>query len=188
MASKSPWQENPKIFLGGRRILDAFFGGSGGVSRAPGGFRGVEDSAWSAKRPVFTRLWPGFAPEMGDNCPAFASHNPRFSDYVIQRRGWNCRFPANFGTGFARRGGGGSKVQSPKFTRRSPEESRRGEGGSPKGRSLPACGGSKVGAEMPVSAARTPTGSLREGSFEGTGTPKGSNVKHGEIGKTKAVW
>ena len=30
-----------------------------------------------------------------------------------------------------------------------------------------------------MSSARTPTGSLREGSYEGTGTPRGSNVKQG---------
>jgi len=58
--------------LGGWRILEAFFGGSGGVSRAPGAFWGVEDSAWSAKRPGFTRLWPGFGPKIGDNRPGFA--------------------------------------------------------------------------------------------------------------------
>ena len=96
--------------LGGKSKI--FFWGAGGFSerflgplprvfRAPGGFWGVERSIWGEKRPGFTRLWPGFAPKMGDNRPGFASQNPRFSDYVIQRRGWNSRFSAKFGTGFA---------------------------------------------------------------------------------------
>ena len=96
-----------KIFLGVGGFFSDFFGVRGRVWRAPGRFGGVEDSAWSAKRPGFTRLWPGFGPKMYDHGPGFASQNPRFSDYVIQRRGWNCRFPAKFGMGFACRGGGG---------------------------------------------------------------------------------
>jgi len=58
------------------------------IWRAPGRFWGVEDSAWSAKRPIFMRLCPRFSPTMGDNRPVFASQNPRFSDYVMGRRGW----------------------------------------------------------------------------------------------------
>ena len=63
------------------------------------------------------------------------------------------------------------------------------EGGGEKAvQSLPAVvparrdeGGSKVGGgDASVGGPK--------GSKEGTGTPKGSNVKQGEIGKPKAVW
>ena len=64
------------------------------VSNAPGAFRGAEDSTWSAKRPVF------------------ASQNPRFSDHVMERRGWNSRFPVKFGTGFACRGEDGFNAEA----------------------------------------------------------------------------
>ena len=74
-----------KIFLGGGPILEAFLGGRNRISRAPEGFGGVERSIWGAKRPVFTRFWPGYGPKMGDNRPGFASQNPRFSDYVMER-------------------------------------------------------------------------------------------------------
>ena len=99
---KSPWQEIPKIFFwGAGGFWGDFWGGRNRVSKAPGAFWGVEDSTWSAKRPIFTRLCPRFSPTMGDNRPVFASQNPRFSDYVMGRRGWNGRFPVKFGTGFA---------------------------------------------------------------------------------------
>ena len=93
-----------KFFLGGGRILARFLGGRNRIWRAPGGFRGVVRSIWGAKRPGFTRLWPRFGPKMGDNRPGFASQNPRFSDYVIERGGWDWGFFAKFGMGFACRG------------------------------------------------------------------------------------
>ena len=44
---------------------------------------------------------------MGDNRPGFASQNPRLSDYVMGRRGWDGGFSAKFGMGFACRGQSG---------------------------------------------------------------------------------
>ena len=53
--------------------------------------------------PDFTSICPVHAPY----CPGFASQNPRFASYVMERRGWDGRFPSRFGMGFACRGEGG---------------------------------------------------------------------------------
>ena len=88
-----PGRKIPKIFLGAGRILGRFLGGPNRIWRAPGAFRGAEKSIWGVKRPVLTRFCPGYGPKMGDNRPGFASQNPRFTDYVMERRG--CLSPRN---------------------------------------------------------------------------------------------
>ena len=50
--------------------------------------------------PAFAPICPAGAPY----CPGFTSQNPRFASYAMERRGWESRFSAKFGTGFACRG------------------------------------------------------------------------------------
>ncbi len=47
---------------------------------------------------VFASICPVHVPYR----PVFASQTPRFRDYVMEWRGWDWRFPAKFGTPFAR--------------------------------------------------------------------------------------
>jgi len=90
--------------LGGGRILGAFFLGSQPSSQSARAVLGPGRLRVECKTAHFHATMPRFSPTMGDNRPVFASQNPRLSDHVMERRGWNSRFPAKFGTGFACRG------------------------------------------------------------------------------------
>ena len=56
------------------------------------------------KTPRFDLDFAPIRPVHAPYCPGFTSQTPRFASYVMERRGWDWRFSAKFGTGFARRG------------------------------------------------------------------------------------